>query len=51
MGHSVEQGDMFVNQLRHVFVAGRNQRGYLLLPSLLGEGANHIVGFYIGNNQ
>ena len=43
IGHGVDQGDMFIDQLGHVLVAGGNHHRPALGRGLAGESADHIV--------
>ena len=43
--HGVDQGDVVVDQLRHVLVAGGDQHRLLFGAENAREGADHVVGF------
>ena len=45
IAHGIEQGDVIVNQLREVFIAGGDKRLNALRCRALCERADHIVGF------
>ena len=44
-GHGVDQGNVPVHQLRHVFVAGRDHHRAVRGCAAAGQGADHVIGF------
>ena len=44
-GHGVDQGDVGIDQLRHVLVAGRDHHRAVCCSAAAGQCANHIIGF------
>ncbi|MCY1172784.1 hypothetical protein D9M73_129280 [compost metagenome] len=45
-GHGVDQGNVPIDQLRHVLVAGGDHHRAAARRALPGQGADHVVGFH-----
>ena len=51
VGHGVDQGDVLVDQLRHVLVTGGDHHGTAGVGALARQGADYVVGLYAVNAQ
>ena len=51
VGHGIDQGDVVVHQLRHVFIAGGNDGVDTLLSGDVAQCADHIISFHTLNDQ
>jgi hypothetical protein len=51
VAHGIDQSDLGTHQLRHVLVAGGDQHVVARGGSLLGQGANDIIGLDTGHAQ
>ena len=51
VGHGVNEGNMLVYQLGHVFVASRDDHILLMANRLRCQSTNHVVGLNAVNNQ
>jgi hypothetical protein len=51
VGHRVDEGDVFVDELRHVLVARRHDHCATGITRLAGEGADHVIGLDAGLAQ
>ena len=49
--HGVDQGDVVVDQLRHVLVAGGNHGAHASGSGLGGQGADHVIRLHPRNHK
>jgi len=50
-GHGVDQGNVVADQLSHVLVTGGDHHIDAFAGGLVGQGANHIIGFHTRHDQ
>ena len=51
VGHGVDQGDVRINQLGHILIAGRDHHGTAMGGTFARQGANHVVRLYAFNTE